>query len=378
VILRNRSVRIATATAATLLSLSVAHAELNLGGVAAQFRRARAVGIVRGDLTVGFLPVTCHLTCPVTNWITTHSEHGAVFRSKKYTDFATISEELKQGKLKASFLLAPLAMALRRQGAPIKIVHLGHRDGTTLIVAKDGPVQTFSDLRGRRIAIPHMYSNQRILLTRELEKNKMRPEDVTMLVYPPPEMPSALQKGAVDAYIVGEPMAAKSEVEGYGRVLAFTKDMWPNFISCVLVVREDLIQENRPLVEELVSGIARSGQWLDSPGQDLAPGVTRGAATRPEDVAIPDAWDSSTHRVQAAAIAARKEYYNQDPNLLRFVLTKPPDRVRYTGLVPLRKDFEEIQRYAEQLGYFKPSTPDDPFGFSDYCDTSFAFQAAVQ
>jgi NitT/TauT family transport system substrate-binding protein len=205
----------------------------------------------------------------------------------------------------------------------------------------------------------------------------MRSEDLDMVVYPPPEMPSALQKGAVDAYIVGEPFAAKSEIEGYGRVLAFTKDMWPNFISCVLAVREDLITDNRPLVQELVDGIAASGRWIDSPGEDLTPGVHRaseGIAEGPGVAVIPPDWNA-THRSQAAVIASRKEYYSQKPELLRFVLSKPPDRVRYTGLVPARRDFEEIQRYAEKLGYFDPATPARPFGFSDYCDTSFAVAA---
>mgnify|MGYP003694120159 CR=1 FL=1 len=45
------------------------------------------------------------------------------------------------------------------------------------------------------------------------------------------------------------------------------------------------------------------------------------------------------------------------------------------NLVPAKADFEEIQKYAEKLGYFKPSTEDDPFGFYDYCDASFATKA---
>jgi NitT/TauT family transport system substrate-binding protein len=169
-------------------------------------------------------------------------------------------------------------------------------------------------------------------------------------------------------------MAAKAEFEGFGRVLAFTKDLWPNFISCVLVVREDLIHDDRALVQELVDGIAASGKWIDAPGEDLTAGVRR-AGEGPVDSAnvavLPEGW-SATHRMQAAAIASRRQYYNQDPELLRFVLSKPPDRVRYTGLVPARADFEEIQRYAEKLGYFRPSSPGDPFGFDDYCDPSFA------
>jgi NitT/TauT family transport system substrate-binding protein len=309
--------------------------------------------------------------------VTSHSSAGSVFRSKKYTDFATIAEDFKQGNLKASFILAPLAMALRRQGLPIKIVYLGHRDGTTIIVGKDSGIHSFADLRGKTIAIPHMYSNQRILLAREMDRQGMTADDLKMVVYPPPEHPSALQKGAIDAYIVGEPIAAKAEIEGYGRVLAFTKDLWPDFISCVLAVSENLIREDRPLVQELVNGIAASGQWIDAPGEELAAGVHRAEEGIPESptVAIlPAGWDAS-HRSQAAAIAARSEYYHQNPDLIRFVLSKPPDRVRYTDLVPARDDFEEIQRYAEKLGYFAPSTPADPFGFDDYCDPSFAVNA---
>ncbi len=309
--------------------------------------------------------------------MTAHSASGSIFRSKKYTEFATIAEEFKSGQLKASFILAPLAMTLRRQGLPIKIVYLGHRDGTTLVVRKDSDIHRFTDLRGRTVGIPHRYSNQRLLLERTIERSGMRSEDVKMVVFPPPEMPSALQKGALDAYIVGEPFAARAELDGYGRVLAFAKDMWPDFISCVLAVSEDLVRENRPLVQELVSGIAASGRWLDAPGEDLAAGVHRAGEGIPEgpDVAIlPRDWDA-THRSQAAAIAARAEYYNQRPELLRFVLSKPPDRVRYTRLTPARADFEEIQRYAEKFDYFKPSTPDDPFGFADYCDTTFAAAA---
>jgi len=372
-----RTLRMGAVLIAALAALFALHVQLNLGGWPRFLARLRGGTEVRGELLVGFLPVTCHLTCPVTNWVTTHSERGSVFRSKKYTEFATIAEEFKSGQLKASFILAPLAMTLRRQGLPIKIVYLGHRDGTTLVVAKSSSIHSFADLKGRTVAIPHRYSNQRILLERQMQLQGFTAADIRTVVYPPPEMPSALQKGAIDAYIVGEPFAAKSEMDGYGRVLAFTKDLWPNFISCVLAVHEDLIRENRPLVQELVDGIAASGRWIDAPGEELAPGVHRadeGVVESPAIAVIPSGW-SATHRSQAAAIASRKQYYSQNPELLRFVLSKPPDRVRYTGLVPARRDFEEIQRFAEKLDYFRPSTPRDPFGFTDYCDTTFAVAA---
>ena len=309
--------------------------------------------------------------------MTSHSEQGSAFRSKRYTDFTTIAEEFTHGELQASFILAPLAMALRRQGVPIKIVHLGHRDGTTLVVHRESTIRDFDDLRGRTVAVPHMYSNQRILLAREMERRGMPADAIRLLVYPPPEMPAALQNRSIDAYIVGEPHPARAELDGFGRVLAFTKDLWPGFISCVLAVREDLIRHDRALVQELVDGISASGAWLESPGEDLAAGVVREGDARGDAdlVVLPEDWPA-THRAQAAAIAARREFYAQDPELIRFVLSKPPDRVRYDDLVPVRAEFEEIQRIAEQLGYFAPSTADDPFGFDDYCDASLGMAAA--
>ena len=42
-----------------------------------------------------------------------------------------------------------------------------------------------------------------------------------------------------------------------------TKDVWPEFISCVLAVPERIIKTRRSDVQRLVDGIARSGKWLD-------------------------------------------------------------------------------------------------------------------
>ena len=100
-----------------------------------------------------------------------------------------------------------------------------------------------------------------------------------------------------------------------------------------------------------------------------------GARPDPSQAVLPPEHGRS-HRMQAAVIAARAEYFNQNPALLRFVLSQPPDRVKYTNLQLARADFEEIQRYAEQLQFFAPSTPASPFGFDDYCDPSFATHAS--
>jgi len=229
-------------------------------------------------------------------------------------------------------------MKLREDGVPVKIVYLGHRDGTALMVHKESGIFRIEDLKGKRIAVPNRYSNQRLLIFKVLTERGMKPSDVELVEMPPPDMPAALYARAVDGITSGEPFMAQTELDGYGRVLYLTKDVWPEFISCVLAVREDVTERDRPRVQALVDGIAKSGVWLDQ---------------------------RMDNRMQAAQFVS-KGYYNQDPRLLEFVLSKPPDRVKYTNLSVRRPDFEEIEKYAKLSGILNGTVH-----FEDYCDPSF-------
>src|SRR4026209_2788178 len=111
----------------------------------------------RQTRAVGYLPVTCHLTCPVTDYATKTSR-STRFESQRFTDFPTVVETVKSGTLDATFMIAPLAMKLREQGLKVKIAHLGHRDGSTVMVRKDlTEVKSLRDLKGRTFAIPSKY-----------------------------------------------------------------------------------------------------------------------------------------------------------------------------------------------------------------------------
>src|SRR5437660_11570372 len=159
------------------------------------------------ELKVGYLPVTCHLTCPVTDFAT-RTSMATRFESQRFTDFPTVVESIKSGRLDATFMIAPLAMKLREQGVPVKIVYLGHRDGSTVIVRKDLPAQSLRDLRGLTFAIPSRFSNQSLVIHKLMEDQGVQPGEIKFIEMPPPDMPGALAAKAIDAYFVGEPHAA--------------------------------------------------------------------------------------------------------------------------------------------------------------------------
>lgn len=301
-------VKLSLITAGTLVALTLAHKQPWKGTAEA----------AADHLMVGFLPVTCHLTCPVTDFASKTTTTHTKFDSQRFTEFPTVVEALKARKLDATFLLAPLAMVLRAQGVPVKIVYLGHRDGSTVMVAKNSTAQSLRDLKGKTFARPSKYSNQYLVITKLMEDQGMEPGDINFVDMPPPDMPSALAAGAIDAYFVGEPHAAKAELSGTGRVLYFAKDIWPRFVSCVLVVREELIAERPEVVRDLVRGIAESGEWAER------------------------------NRLTAAKVAA--PYFRQDQKLLEYVLTQPTDRVSYRHLTPTDEDLAMIQKYALKAG----------------------------
>jgi NitT/TauT family transport system substrate-binding protein len=277
------------------------------------------------ELTVGFLPVTCHLTCPVTDFASKTTQTSTNFNSRVFTDFPTVVSALEAKQVQATFMIVPLAMKLREQGVPVKICYLGHRDGSEVVVGKNSDIRSLKDLKGKTVAVPSAFSNQNFVMHKLMADHGMDAKDITFVILPPPDMPTSLASGAIDAYFVGEPFCAKAELDGIGRVLYYARDIWPNFISCALVVHEDLINSNPDVVQDLVRGIAQSGAWAE------------------------------THRAEAAQLVS--PYFRQDEKVLNFVLTADPHRVSYVNLTPTDEDLQLIQTMGLNMGLLTKPIP---------------------
>src|SRR5690348_5096003 len=146
-----------------LVLISAMHAALNVNWAAVlndyQPRDSRKI-------SVAYIPVTCQLTCPVTDYISKLSDNGEIFLPRLFQGFPEIKEALISNRMQAAFIVAPLAIALRAQGVPLKVVYLGHRYGSAVVVRKDGPIKTMADLKGRIIAIPSRFSDERLIVFR--------------------------------------------------------------------------------------------------------------------------------------------------------------------------------------------------------------------
>jgi NitT/TauT family transport system substrate-binding protein len=325
-----------------LVLISFLHAYLNVNWAAVlnDYRPLQ-----KRKITVAYLPVTCQLTCPVTDYISKFSESGEVYLPRMFQGFPEMKEALISNRVQAAFIVAPMALALKAQGVPIKVVYLGHRYGSAVVVRKDGPIKTFADMRGHTIAIPSRFSDERLLLFRAMKVWGVKPGEIKMVEMAPPDVSSALAAGAIDAFVMGEPFPSQAEMAGFGKVLFQAREYWPDYMSCILVVRQDLIEARPEVVQVLVDGIARSGLWLDT---------------------------SKPHREDAADFVGRF-YYNQKPALLRWALTKPLDRVIYSPLAPRKADFDMVRDLMIETGVL-----DKKLEFAEYTDTRFSDKASIE
>src|SRR5260370_10606434 len=292
-------------------------------------------------LVVAGLPVTCNLTLPIAcearNLDRTSTR--ANFEYKRYNGWPEVKESLISGQIDAAYMLAPLVMDLAEKDAPVKIVPIGHRSGAVIMVRTDSRYGKFQDLTGKRIAIPSRFAVDFLFLRKMLAKEGMSDRDIGLVEMPPRDTPAALYAKAVDAYCTGEPYGAAAQRAGYAVPLRMTRDEWPNYICCVLTVRQELIDQNPGLVQDLVNYVQGAGHWLDAKRE---------------------------HRIRAAEIAADIKYFNQDRAVIQYVMDNPADRVTYADLRMIKEEFDDLMQLSFQAGTLKR-----PISFERYIDDRF-------
>jgi len=290
-------------------------------------------GGVKVNLKIGYLPITDHLL------MIAHEREQfktVAIQPVKFSSWPELAEALKAGAVDGAFLLTPIGLTLRQKGVPVKVVLLGHRNGSVITVKNSGEINHIEDLKGKTIAVPSPFSTHNILLRKVLTEKHIDPvHDLKIIDMAPPEMVNALATGRIQGYIVAEPFGAQAEAQKVGKVLMLSKDIWHDHICCVLNVRENVIAAQPEAVQEMVSGFQRTASFIEA------------------------------NPAQAAKISTK--VLGQRPEIIEKVLTTPHDRLSFHNLVPHKPDFAATQDYMIKFGIAKQKTD-----LTGYLDDRFA------
>jgi NitT/TauT family transport system substrate-binding protein len=156
-----------------------------------------------------------------------------------------IVEALQRGDFQVGAVPVTTAITAIDQGAQLRIVAMTGRGSDGLLVRQDSGIRTWGDLRGKRIATIKA-SILDVLLRQALQENGLDPErDVSLLYFQKlGDMVSALRTAQVDATSNTEPFMTDAVRQGWGYIVGYYTQQWPDHPCCVVVARADFIRDH--------------------------------------------------------------------------------------------------------------------------------------
>lgn len=195
--------------------------QLAAGGVlgAAAGCSARGTGTVgeaRAGIRVGVFPQN-HAASPL--FWSRFAPPGVRVRVRSVSSGSDMNVALQRGDLDFAVFGLVNGFVQHQQGIESKVICMAARRGAALVVARDSPHRVVQDLAGLRIGFKGP-AFQYLLLLELLDAAGMDPErDVSLVPVEWNQMPAALARGDVDAYMGTEPNPSRSVADGTGRRL---------------------------------------------------------------------------------------------------------------------------------------------------------------
>lgn len=167
-------------------------------------------------------------------------------------------EFLNSGSIDFGSTAGSAALVARINGNPIKAIYTYSRpEWTALVTAKDSPIKTVADLKGKRVAVTRG-TDPHIFLVRALAEAGLTERDVRFVLLQHADGRLALERGDVDAWAGLDPMMAAAELESGARL--FYRKPEANTWG-ILNVREEFAQKHPELVKKVLSVYEDARKW---------------------------------------------------------------------------------------------------------------------
>lgn len=176
-------------------------------------------------------------------------------------------EYLNSGSVDFASTAGLAAVLSRANGSPIKTVYVQSQpEWTALVVAKDSPIKSLKDLKGKKIAAtkgtdPFLFTLQ-ALDTVGLSKG-----DVQLVHLQHPDGKTALERKQIDAWAGLDPLMASAQVQSGAKLLY--RNVGFNSYS-VLSVKENFAKQSPEAIEAVLKAYEQARQWAKANPDKLA------------------------------------------------------------------------------------------------------------
>ncbi|AXK81564.1 ABC transporter substrate-binding protein [Pseudolabrys taiwanensis] len=295
------------------------------GGLAALLA-AKGIDVAKAQtnddvVRIGYLPITDATALLVAHANGYFEEAGLKVEAPVLIrSWSALVEGFASGKFNVVHLLKPIPVWMRYNNKfPVKILAWGHTNGSGLVVGGDTGITKFSDLGGKRIAVPFWYSMHNIVLQYALRQSGVKPvikpesaalaaDECALQILAPPDMPTALAAKKIHGYIVAEPFNALGELRAGAKMLRFTGDIWKNHPCCVICTHESYTRDKPEWAQKVTDSIVRAHIFASKNKAEVAKLISRdgkGYLPAPADVVVKAVTDYGPAYEKSGAIRHR-------------------------------------------------------------------------
>ena len=153
------------------------------------------------------------------------------------------------------------------QGLDVKFSGGIHRGCLRVQAAKNGPINSINDLRGKRIGVPGMGTPPFIFANRVLGAHGIDPsKEITWRVFPAGELGLALDKGEVDAIADSEPIGSLLVAEGKVKNIADQAADAPykDEYCCAVIVNGKFLAANPKAAAAATRALLKAAKWVET------------------------------------------------------------------------------------------------------------------
>jgi NitT/TauT family transport system substrate-binding protein len=136
-------------------------------------------------------------------------------------------------------------------GEPVTIIAAACNRGMAIVAAKDAPINSVKDLKGKRVGI-WPGSTQEVVILDRLAAEGLSIRDIKPVRVSFSDMAPALARGDLDAYVGAEPGPGISLANGAGKIVEYPYSTPTGSLNMVLTTSRSMIAKDPDLVRTLL------------------------------------------------------------------------------------------------------------------------------
>ena len=264
-------------------------------------------------------------------------------------DAAHVAEAVGSDQVDVGMGLIGKMLQPLENGLPIKFTTGVHTGCIKLLVPADSGISKVTDLKGKNIGVPGLADAGTVVTKRSLHAAGIDASEgsseVTFTVFSRNDLAQALENGAVDAIVLGDPQAAVAQ-EQYGLTALIdtaTDPAYKDEYCCDAFVTSKLAEENPEAAAAFTRAVQKGAQWVEEHPEETAKIIV----------------DKKYTAGDADLLAAILETYNYKPSVQGGydALKLGAEQLTEIGIL---KEGTDATKFADNAYIFFDDVPDAP------------------